>query len=179
MEIPMFLTPSVAIQSPWQPWLVLQLLYVPRSFAGTRAANPSEKMRDTPKSKHNHKTEIPGEEPQLCLSVSGLCWGEERKVRPSFDAAFVWSFSTSTLGSKKTQGTPAFQDFCCLKKQLCSTAPPTCTTQGEFCTLFLFSSRVSASSCSLCPESLVPGTVYKPMILTYEQKEINCQSDRR
>ena len=111
MEIPMFLTPSIAIQSPWQPWLVLQLLYVPRSFAGTRAASPSEKMRDPPKSKHDHKTEIPGEEPQLCLSVSGLCWGEERTVRPSFDAAFVWSFSTSTLGSKKHMELQPFRTF--------------------------------------------------------------------
>ena len=72
---------------------------------------------ENPQIKHNHKTETPGEEPQLCVSVSGLCWGEESKVRPSLDAAFVWSFSTSTLGGKKTHGTPAFQHFCCLKKQ--------------------------------------------------------------
>lgn len=41
------------------------------------------------------------------------CWGEERKVRPSFDAAFVWSFSQAHLAAK-THGTPA-QDFYCLK----------------------------------------------------------------
>lgn len=77
MEIPMFLTPSIAIQSPWQPWLVLQLLYVPRSFAGTRAANPSMKTRDPPNQSTTIKQKYLGKS-HSCVWVWAAFVGEKK-----------------------------------------------------------------------------------------------------
>lgn len=96
-------------------------------------ANPSEKMR-APKSKHNHKTETPGEEPRLCLSVSGLCQGEKEKVRLSFDAAFVWSFLPSTPGRANARNY-SLPGLLMLEKKSCSASPLHTKTQGELCAL--------------------------------------------
>lgn len=128
-------------------------------------ANPSEKMR-APKSKHNHKTETPGEEPRLCLSVSGLCQGEKEKVRLSFDAAFVWSFLPSTPGRANARNYSLPGLLMLEKNVLFSVTPPHKDPRGTLCS-GPFPSRVDACSGSLPPQSLVPGTVHKRMILPY------------